>query len=250
MKVSIITVCLNSERTIDDVIQSVISQDYPDIEYIIVDGNSTDKTLQIISKYSDTISKVISEPDEGMYFAINKGIGMAGGDIVTILNADDLYISNDVISKMISLFSSSGADSTYGDLIYVDRKDTSKIFRYWKSENFNYRRFKKGWMPPHPTFFVKKKIYEKYGLYNTNFQFAADYELMLRFLYKHKISTAYLPEVIVKMRLGGKSNVSIWNRMRANREDRQAWKINDLKPGAFTLLLKPLLKWKQFLAKP
>lgn len=247
MKVSIITVCYNAASTIESAIQSVISQDYKNIEYIIVDGKSTDKTESIIEKYNGRISKFISEKDEGMYFALNKGIKLASGDIIGILHSDDFYSNEKVISRVVKEFESKTVDSVYGDLQYVSRNNTKKIIRQWKSKSYDPSLFLNGWMPPHPTFFVKRKCYEQFGEFNTSFSISADYELMLRFLYKHTISSSYIPEVLVKMRTGGVSNVTIKNRTTANKEDRLAWKVNRLKPNAFTFILKPLSKLKQFI---
>ena len=247
MKISIITVCYNSAETIEATIRSVLDQDYQNIEYIIVDGKSTDKTMSVIEKYKSRIAQIISEKDDGLYFAINKGIRTATGDVIGILHADDFYAGKNVISRVMKEFSGKNIDSVYGDLQYVAKNDPQKIIRNWKSGDFWAENFLKGWMPPHPAFFVKRKCYEQYGAFNTMFSFSADYELMLRFLFKHKITASYIPEVLVKMRTGGKSNVSFKNRMNANKEDRLAWKINGLKPGKFTLLLKPLSKLKQFI---
>jgi glycosyltransferase len=246
MKVSIITVCYNSAVTIESTILSVASQDHKDIEYIIVDGKSTDDTLKIIEKYKSSITKIISEKDDGIYFAINKGIALATGDIIGILHADDLYTSSGIISKIVKEFEEKKTDTVYGDLQYVNREDISKVTRHWKSGEYSDGLFLKGWMPPHPSFFVRKACYDKYGVFNTTLRSAADYEMMLRLLHKHKCNTAYIPEVLVKMRVGGKSNVSIANRIRANREDKKAWLLNDLKPGMFTLIMKPLSKLGQF----
>ena len=249
MKVSIITVCFNSEKTIEDAIRSVVEQTHPDIEYIIIDGKSTDATLSVIEKYRNRISKIVSEKDEGIYFALNKGIALATGDVVGMLHSDDFYPNKDVVSRVVSEFERTNSDSVYGDLHYVSREDPQKVFRHWVSSPFDRTQFLKGWMPPHPTFFVKRKYYSQFGAFNTLFSFAADYELMLRFLYKHKLSSSYIPEVLVKMRTGGISNVSLKNRLHANREDRLAWKVNGLKAGKLTLLLKPLSKLRQFLRK-
>lgn len=246
MKVSIITVCYNSASTIEATIRSVVSQDYKNIEYIIVDGKSQDDTLQIVEKYAEEISKVVSEKDEGIYFAINKGIALATGDIIGILHADDFYTHEKIISGVVRAFQGKNVETVYGDLQYVDRGDTEKIKRHWSAGEYHEGLFYKGWMPPHPAFFVLKKCYKKYGLFNTSLKSAADYEMMLRLLHKHKCSTAYIPEVLVKMRIGGKSNVSIANRIRANREDKKAWLLNGLKPGMFTLIRKPLSKLGQF----
>ncbi|MBI4930789.1 MAG: glycosyltransferase [Bacteroidetes bacterium] len=250
MKVSIITVCYNAETTIESAIQSVLQQSYSDIEYIIVDGNSTDKTISIIEKYKNRISKLIVEKDSGMYFAINKGIKSASGDVVGILNADDFYVNEKIISLIVKEFQLKQTDCVYGDLQYVAKDNSQTIFRYWKSQPYNPKLFLKGWMPPHPTFFVRRNCYEKFGLFNTSFSIAADYELMLRFLYKNKISSSYIPEVLVKMRTGGKSNVTLISRIKANREDKAAWKINGLKPAPFTFIAKPLSKLRQFFPHP
>ncbi len=249
MKVSIITVCYNSEATLEATIRSVIDQDHPDIEYIVVDGNSTDGSAAIIEKHRSTIAKLISEKDEGMYFAVNKGIAQATGEIVGMLNSDDFYANNQVISNVVGEFQSKKTDTVYGDLEYVSRDNTEKIIRHWRSTPFDPKLFLKGWMPPHPTFFVKRKCYEQFGNFNTSFSISADYELMLRFLYKHRISASYIPQVLVKMRTGGISNVSLSSRIKANREDRRAWKINGLKAGNLTLLLKPLSKLRQYFKK-
>ena len=246
LKVSIITVCYNSAETIEDTIQSVVNQDYENIEYIIIDGKSNDDTLKIIEKYKNQITKLLSEKDDGIYFAINKGISLATGDVIAILHADDMYVSRQIISKVVNEFDNSKSDTVYGDLEYVQKNNISKVLRNWKSGEYKKDFFLKGWMPPHPAFFVRKNCYNKYGIYNTILKSAADYELMLRLLYKNNSSASYIPEVLVKMRVGGKSNVSLVNRFKANREDKKAWLINNLKPGIFTFILKPLSKIKQF----
>jgi glycosyltransferase involved in cell wall biosynthesis len=246
MKVSVITVTFNSAQTVEDTIKSVVNQNYNNLEYIIIDGLSKDNTLDIVNKYKKQIALVISEKDHGIYDAISKGIERATGDIVVALNSDDMYASSDVITKVVELFKSSNADAVYGDLNYVDRFNTDKVIRRWKSGNYKKGHFLKGWMPPHPTFFVRKHCYQKFGSFNLNLKSAADYELMLRFIHKHSIKVAYLPMLLVNMRAGGQSNVSFKNRFKANQEDRKAWEINGLKPGIFTLLRKPLSKIKQY----
>lgn len=249
MKVSIITITYNSEATIRDTIESVLNQTYSDIEYIIVDGLSKDNTLSIVSEYSNRITKVVSEKDHGLYDALNKGIKLCTGDIVGLIHSDDFYTSNTVIEKLVNKIKSENADAVYADLYYVDKDDTNRIFRKWHSGEYKHGMFYNGWMPPHPTFFVKREYYNRYGLFNTQFKSAADYELMLRFIHKHHLKLAYLPEFIVKMRVGGKSNVSLKNRIRANQEDRKAWVVNSLKPKLHTLYLKPLRKVVQLLRK-
>ncbi len=246
LKVSIITVCYNSAETIESTILSVASQDYASIEYIVVDGDSSDATLSIINKHNSNITKLLSEKDDGIYFAINKGISLASGDIIAILHADDLYSSDHVISDVVKAFTEKNTDIVYGDLHYVNRNDISKIKRQWISGDFTKKSFLKGWMPPHPSFFVRKECYEKFGVFNTSLKSAADYELMLRLMFKHNCSASYIPQVLVKMRVGGKSNVSFLNRIKANREDKKAWLMNDLQPGVFTFIRKPLSKLGQF----
>lgn len=247
MKVSIITVCYNAESTIEFALQSVLNQHYKDIEYIVIDGASSDMTLSIIKKYEGKIAKIVSEKDNGMYYALNKGIELATGDVVGLLHADDFYASNKIISRIVTEFQSKNIDAVYGDLQYVFKEDINKVFRNWNSNPYNPSLFLKGWMPPHPTFFVKRECYKDFGKFNTTFSISADYELMLRFLYKHNIKATYIPEVIVKMRVGGVSNISIQNRIKANMEDRRAWKINGLKPNVLTLFLKPLSKLRQYI---
>lgn len=248
MKISIITVAYNSASTIRDTLESIAKQGYPEIEHIIIDGKSKDDTLKIVSEFPH-VSKVVSEPDKGLYDAMNKGLKQATGDIVGILNSDDVYNHTDVISKVMSAFVNQNVACIYGDLQYVKQNDLSKVVRTWRSGKFRYKKFLYGWMPPHPAFFVKREVYEKVGGFVTDLRSAADYEIMLRILYKHKYSCAYLPEVLVRMRTGGASNASIKNRLKANLEDRKAWKLIQKKPHFFTLYLKPLRKISQFIFK-
>jgi glycosyltransferase involved in cell wall biosynthesis len=245
MKVSIITVCYNAEATLRDTIESVQKQDYDNIEYILVDGMSNDSSLEIAKGYHNVFSKIISEPDQGIYDAMNKGIKVATGEIIGFLNADDTYPESGVISKVVSTLRVCQADACYGDLHYIDPKK-NRIHRIWKAGKYNEGAFKLGWMPPHPTFFIKKEYYDSYGGFRTDLKISADYELMLRFVHKHKASLVYIPEVMVEMKVGGESNVSLKNRLLANREDRLAWKMNGLKPLVFTPYLKPLRKIRQF----
>ena len=247
MKVSIITIAYNSAETIEDTIKSVVAQDYPDIEYVIIDGGSTDDTLKIVEQYKDKISKVISEPDKGIYDAMNKGVANASGELIGILNSDDIYADDKVISDIVSKIGDK--DAIYADLVYVKRDATDEVTRYWKSGAYKKGAFVKGWMPPHPTFFVRKNCYDQYGTYNVKLKSAADYECMLRMIHKHQISLAYLPRVITKMRVGGQSNVTVNNRVKANKEDRMAWELNGLKPKFYTLYVKPLRKIGQFVKK-
>jgi len=245
MKVSIITVVYNGAENIEDSIRSVIGQTHKDIEYLIIDGGSTDGTLDIIRRYEHGISRVISEPDNGIYDAMNKGLEMASGDVVGILNSDDLYADTKVIEHVVEYFAEKRVDSCYGDLVYVDRRNTNIPVRHWKSGEFLKKRFRSGWMPPHPTFFVKKDVYEKYGFLNIDFPLAADYELMLRLLYKYEVSTTYIPRVLVKMRTGGTSTPGLYT-VKAVAENYKAWKVNDLNPNPITFVLKPLSKLFQY----
>ena len=245
MKISVITVCFNAAETIADTIESIRSQSHPDIEYIVVDGGSTDGTLAIVAQNRDVISVLITGPDNGMYDAANKGIASATGEIVGMLNADDFYADKDVLKDVASSVVE-GSDAVYGDLHYVDRDHPQTIKRDWVSGSYDRKSFLFGWMPPHPTFFIRKTAYETHGIFRLDFGSAADYELMLRMLYKHSLKPTYINRVLVKMRVGGKSNVSIANRIRANREDRKAWLVNGLKAPWYTLYLKPLSKLRQF----
>ncbi len=244
-KVSIITTCLNCEKTIRDTIESVLGQKYQSIEYIIIDGGSRDATLDIIKSYGDKITYV-SEKDEGMYFALNKGIERSTGDIVGIINADDVYIDFGVIELIADEMERGNCDVCWGDLIYSSEKDKNKVVRYWKSSKYSERNVLMGWMPPHPTFFVKKAIYEKYGTFNTHLTIAADYEIMLRFLFKNQIKSSYIPQVLVNMRMGGVSNRSIKTVLQKMKEDYAVMRMQNLRYGILVLLFKNVIKLPQF----
>lgn len=246
MKISVITVTYNSASTIEETIRSVAAQDYPGKEHIIVDGGSTDGTLDIISRFRIHISKFVSEKDEGLYDALNKGISLAEGDVIAILHSDDFYLRGDVLSMYARLFEDLSNEAAYSDLYYVDKDNTEKIKRKWKSGMYKPGAFLYGWMPPHPTFFARRELYQKYGGFDTRLKSAADYELMLRFIHRHGVKVQYLPEFTVKMRTGGQSNKNLGNRIKANKEDRRAWELNGLRPKFFTLYLKPLRKVLQF----
>jgi glycosyltransferase len=248
MKISVITIAYNSGHSIADAITSVVSQTYPDVEYIIVDGKSKDNTVEVVKSFGTKISKFVSEPDKGIYDALNKGIRMATGDVIGFMHSDDLFASDDILAKVAALFNANAIDSVYGDLEYVYKEDTNKVLRYWKSGSFSLRKLRMGWMPPHPTFYVKRAVYEKYGVFNTSFRISADYDTMLRFLGKYRISTLYLPEVMVKMRVGGASNRSLKNIIQKSKEDYQAIQDNNF-GTIFTLLFKNLRKVTQFIMK-
>jgi len=246
MKVSIITGVFNKVNTIEGCIRGILEQSYKDVEHIIIDGGSCDGTLDIIYRYKDKIAKVVSEPDNGIYDALNKGIRLASGDIIGILHSDDFYAHNRVIENVVSVFKKENVDSCYGDLQYVSKENPYRVIRYWKVSPYSHEKFRYGWMLPHPTFFVKKWVYDKYGYFNTDFKIAADYELMLRFLARHRISTYYIPEVLIKMRIGGVSNRGLKNLLIKSYEDYKAWRINNLNGGFSIILLKNLVKIPQF----
>jgi glycosyltransferase involved in cell wall biosynthesis len=248
MTISIITATYNSAATVRDTLVCIQEQLYPDIEHIIVDGRSTDNTLEIVSRFPH-VKKIISEKDQGIYDAMNKGIRMATGDVIGILNSDDMYTDGLVLSEVAGAFEDPSVMTVYADLQYVQADNPAKVIRTWNSGLYRKKNFYYGWMPPHPTFFVRKEVYEKTGLFDLSLRSAADYELMLRILVKHNFPARYISRVMVKMRAGGMSNASIWNRLRANKEDRLAWKLNDLEPYFFTLYVKPLRKIHQYIIK-
>ncbi len=245
MKISIITVSYNSSLTISRTMESVLSQKNIDLEYIIIDGASKDGTVDIIRQYAEKnpCIKWVSEKDKGIYDAMNKGIGFATGEVIGILNSDDYYAGDTVLEQIVEIFCNDNSlDSCYGNLVYMD---DNKPYRYWKSGKP--RSFINGWMPPHPAFFVRKKVYEKYGNFRLDCGTAADYELMLRFLEKNKITSYWVDKVITHMTAGGASNSGIESRINAYKNDEMAWGINNLKPTCLTLQLKKLRKIPQYI---
>lgn len=215
--ISIITVCYNSVHTIEATIQSVLSQDYPYVEYIIIDGQSTDGTQALLRKYTSR-ARVVCAQDKGMYDAMNKGIRLAKGEVVGLLHSDDLYAHKKVLSTVARVFSDPSIEGCYGDLIYFSSQKVDKVIRYWRASPFVPGAFAKGWSPPHPTLFLKKTVYSQWGYFNTSYEMGNDIELMMRLFEKHKIKTLYLPEVLVKMRLGGASNRGLRNIFLQNKE--------------------------------
>lgn len=248
MKISIITVCFNSGKTISRTIESVYNQKDIQLEYLIIDGASKDNTVEIAESYrkqfeSKGVAFIIkSEPDKGIYDAMNKGILSASGDVIGILNSDDYYSSSDVLSSIINSFEENNTDSIYGNIIYVRN---GKNYRYWKSGK--QKSFRLGWMPPHPAFFVKKTVYEKYGLFRLDCGINADYELLLRFLEVNHISTTWINMVFTNMEAGGTSNNGIQSRIAGVNNDKLAWEKNGLKVSFFTILLKKVIKIPQFI---
>ena len=248
MKISIITVVRNNKKTIKDAIESVLGQTYKDIEYIVIDGASTDGTVEVVKSYGDKISKFLSEPDCGLYDAMNKGIALASGDVVGILNSDDFYIDNGVIERVVKEFEKSQAGSVFADLVYVKSDNLNKVVRYYDSSHFTPQKFAYGWMPAHPTFFVRRWVYEKYGLFRTDLKIAADFDILARFLYTHKISYSYMKEVLVKMRLGGVSTSfsSIWIN---NIEQLRICRQNSIDTNIFKIISKYPSKLMGFVKK-
>ncbi len=244
--VSIITPSYNNAATIQDCLRSIYYQTYPYIEHIIIDNCSQDNTLSIIHQHPFQNRTIISEKDNGLYDAINKGITAATGEIIGILHADDFYTHNKVIEKIVE-YVNTDYQGVYANLYYVNRDSTQKIIRKWKAGGYTSSSFLYGWMPPHPTCFVTKNVYKRNGLYRTDLGTAADYEWILRNMYKYNVPFSYLDDFIIAMRTGGLSNQSLKNRIDANINDRKAWEANQLKPYFFTLYLKPLRKIFQFL---
>ena len=250
VRISIITAVYNRVTTIQSSIESVLNQRGASIEYIVIDGNSTDGTQDVICRYQGSLAKYVSEPDTGIYNALNKGIAAATGDVVGFIHADDMLANPYAIRGIATAFQDPSVDAAYGDLVYVDSEHPDRIVRYWKSGKAGTSRFLRGWMPPHPTFYLRRKHYLDLGGYREDFQISADYELVLRMLFKQQLKPAYIEDVLVRMRLGGKSNVSMGNRLLANREDRLAWQVNGLKPPMGLQLFKPLRKLYQYWLRP
>ncbi|MBQ4799522.1 glycosyltransferase [Pseudoalteromonas sp. MMG006] len=245
MKVSIITATYNSESTIIDTLKTLNEQSYPNIEYIIIDGNSTDNTLSVVKQNCPRVSTVVSEADAGIYDALNKGVSAATGDVVGFLHSDDLFAYPDAVKDIVDTFTTDKCDAIYSDLEYVSKDNIHNVVRLWKSGTYSKTKLKSGWMPPHPTFYMKRELYKKYGLFDLNFKISADYDSLLRFLWTKEISLSYLPKVTIKMRVGGASNRSLKNIVLKTQEDIRAMKKNKL-PVIFAILGKNLLKIPQF----
>jgi glycosyltransferase involved in cell wall biosynthesis len=242
MKISLITVSYNSAATIKDTVDSILTQDYPDIEYIIVDGNSKDKTVEIVKSFGNKISKFVSEPDKGIYDAMNKAIKMATGDVVGILNSDDFYTSSKIISQVANAFADESIDAVFGDLVFVDPANLKKVVRTYSSRGWHPGKFARGFMPAHPTFFVRKKYYERFGLFKTDYKIAADYELLIRFLYVHKLKYQYLPLNMVTMRKGGISSNGIKSNIILNQEIIRGCRENGIATNEMMVYSKYFIK--------
>jgi len=251
IKITIVTVCCNSAATIRDTLESVAAQSHKNVEHIVIDGGSTDGTLAVIHEWKKHPVRLVSEPDRGIYDAMNKGIRLATGDIIGILNSDDMYYDSHVLESVSAVMADASIDACYSDLIYVNKNNLQKIIRYWKSCVFKKGLFSKGWMPPHPTFFVRRLIYEKYGLFDLNYTLAADVELLARFLERFRIRAVYIPKIFIRMRFGGVSNNSVVNIIRQNIAIYKACKNNNIQlyPVSF-FVVKIASRIKQFCARP
>lgn len=245
LKISVITVCYNAAGTIERCIQSVLAQQYAGLEYIIIDGGSTDGTLDIIGRYARHIHRLVTGPDNGIYHAMNKGLALAGGKVIGTLNADDYFAGNDVLAKIEQAFTTTNCDMLYGDLDFVDAQ--GKVTRKWRSGEYKPGSFNYGWMPPHPTFYVRRELFTQSGNYNPDYGSAADYELMLRFMHRQKVGVYYLPVVMISMQIGGVSTGGIKNRLAAWRNDYKAMRSNGVIMPLLALLLKPFRKIQQYI---
>ena len=248
MKISIITISYNSIKTISNTIKSVINQKYENIEYLIIDGGSTDGTVQVLNEYSKSIFKIVSEKDNGIYDAMSKGINLATGEIVGFLNSDDFYINNNILTRVANIFIKDPLlDACYADLLYTDKLDTSRIVRYWKSKKFIPGAFAKGWCPPHPTFFLRRSVFERFGYFDPNYHIAADVELMMRLLEIKNIRVRYVPELWVKMRMGGVTNRNLKNIWNQNQEVLRALRSHRLPTNIILFFLfKIFRRLKEF----
>lgn len=250
MRISLITVTYQAAATLRDCIESVLGQDYPDIEYIVVDGASTDGTQAILAEYGDRIDRVISEPDQGLYDAMNKGLALATGEVVGMLNADDFYAHDGVISQVMGQLQSSGADALFGDLVYVQEPELDKVVRFYPGKGFHPNKMRQGHMPPHPTFFVRKAFYDQYGGFDLSYEICADFDLMLRFFHQAKGRYTYLPEVLVRMRTGGSSTRGLSSTVTINREMLRACRKYGLATSLPRIYSKYFTKILQLIRKP
>ena len=248
LKISVVTAVFNRADTVADALASVRRQTWPSVEHIVIDGASTDGTLPILQAHQAQLAALVSEPDQGIYDALNKGIRRASGDVVGFLHADDLFESPDSLARVAAAFANPAVDAVYGDLVYVRQQDPTQVVRYWRAGPFVPGCLARGWMPPHPTFYVRRAVYERLGLFDTRFRIAADYESILRFLGHGGVRSVYLPQVLVRMRLGGVSNQSLGSMVRKSREDYAAMRMHGI-GGMQALLRKNLTKLPQFVAR-
>ena len=244
--ISVITVSYNSRETIAETIASVASQTYPSVEHIVVDGASTDGTLEVLERFRDKLSKIVSEPDEGIYAAMNKGLSLATGDVIGTLNSDDVYVDENVLAMVAEVFRDDSVDVCYGDIFYVDKGDLNRIVRHWKSEPYRPGLFEQGWMPPHPSFFIRRRVLGRVGLFEPRYRFAADFDFMLRALHVQKLRSIYLPRELVTMRVGGWTNNSVRNVIRGNIEAYRSCRRNGLGVSPFFIARKIFRKLPQY----
>lgn len=248
MKISVVTAVFNRVGTIGDAIRSVQGQDFSHVQHVIQDGGSSDGTLETVRRMANDSTRLVSEPDGGIYDAINRGIARATGDVIGLMHSDDTFATPGVLSRVVAAFQDPAVDGVYGDLQYVSASEPNKVVRHWRSGEYRPSMLKRGWMPPHPTLYLRREVFERHGLYDTSFRIAADYDAMLRYLAKGKIKLAYIPEVLVKMRLGGESNRSLGRILQKSREDLRALRNNGV-GGVGTLAAKNLSKLGQFIVK-
>lgn len=248
LKISVITAVHNNRETISAALDSALGQSGVDIELVVIDGGSTDGTLDVLRSYADRLHVLVSEPDRGIYDALNKGIQRASGEVVGFLHSDDLFADADVLSRIAAAFADPGVGAVYGDLLYVRKDNPDQVVRYWRSGEFSGRRLGWGWMPPHPTLYVRRRVYELHGLFDTSFRIAADYDFILRALGQNRVGVRYIPEVLVKMRVGGASNRSLRNIVQKSNEDLRALRRNGM-GGVGALMWKNLSKLPQFLGR-
>ena len=245
LKISVITAVFNRVGTISQALESVQSQTWPNVEHVVIDGASTDGTLGVLQTRKDRIAVLVSEKDAGIYDALNKGLALATGDVVGLMHSDDFFADDRVLEKVAAAFADSAVDAVYADLDYVAKDDPSRIIRRWHSGQYDPRKLGWGWMPPHPTLYLRRSVIEQWGSFDTSFHIAADYDAMLRYLAKGKIRLKYLPEVVMKMRVGGESNRSITHIIRKTREDYRALRMNGV-GGLGAVIWKNLSKLGQF----
>lgn len=248
VKISVITVVFNRRDTVEDALRSVASQSYGNVEHVVVDGGSHDGTMDVLNASRDQIDVLVSEPDSGIYDALNKGIARATGDVVGFLHADDVFADTEALSRIANAFADEAVDAVYGDLVYVHAKDMDRVIRHWSAGQFSKSKLNWGWMPPHPTFYVRRSLYAQLGGFDLRYRIAADYDTMLRFLGRGEVQAAYIPEVLVKMRLGGVSNRSLANILQKSKEDYLALRRNGV-GGLGALAWKNLSKVGQFLSR-
>ncbi|GGF63706.1 glycosyltransferase [Mameliella alba] len=245
-RISVVTAVYNRARTLGEALDSVAAQTHPDVEHVIQDGGSTDGTLELIEARSQSNISLVSEPDGGIYDAINKGIARCTGDVIGLMHSDDFFASDRVLEQVARAMEDPAIEGVYGDLDYVSGTDTGRIIRKWRSGSYTMDSLKRGWMPPHPTLYLRREVFDRWGVYDTSFRIAADYDAMLRYMVKGSVRLVHVPEVFVKMRVGGESNKSIGKILRKSREDYRALRANGV-GGMGALAMKNLSKVKQFL---